>query len=280
MQPNSEVEELRQQVAEMERERCPHDEASISAMAADYQEQIAVLAAELADTKVAMELYAAESDAFCERVKVLTAERNQAREKVANLKDWIVAAHQFMWAHEKTCPRHDADLPCDCGLDEFLGRPRPFIEGHKARIATLEASRDAAVERIGVLEGVLRRMVDAVGCCTCQPFWDKYGRRDPNCAFHDCESEIIAARAALSTAAPAAPPAIQGTPLAEVDPFFCVWRCSCCGDMNDNIRDTRWRWDGEAWEHACGGPQDGHYPARNFGPHPDAAAPTKTEEPR
>lgn len=84
-----------------------------------------------------------------------------------------------------------------------------------------------------------------------------------------------------SPAIPTAPPSeaanreSKGTPLAEVDPYFCVWRCSNCGDMNDNLRDTRWRWNGEEWEHACGGPQSGHFPARNFGPHPepDAALP-------
>lgn len=42
---------LREQIAEMERERCPHDEASISAMAADYQEKIAALLEENARLK-------------------------------------------------------------------------------------------------------------------------------------------------------------------------------------------------------------------------------------
>lgn len=136
------------------------------------------------------------------------------------------------------------------------------VDSYRRKCATLEASRDAAVERVGELQREVAELRSEEWCCVV------------------CRANFGERRAALSTAAPTPPLAIQGTPLAEVDPFFCVWRCSCCGDMNDNIRDTRWRWDGEAWEHACGGPQDGHYPARNFGPHPATAAPTKTEEPR
>jgi hypothetical protein len=26
-----------------------------------------------------------------------------------------------------------------------------------------------------------------------------------------------------------------------------------------------WRWNGEEWEHKCGGPQEGHWPAVDFG---------------
>lgn len=44
-----------------------------------------------------------------------------------------------------------------------------------------------------------------------------------------------------------------------------VWRCSCCGEMKDPA-DPRWRWNGEAWEHKCGDPQAGYFPARYFGP--------------
>lgn len=50
---------------------------------------------------------------------------------------WIQAANQFAWAHERTCPRHDADAVCDCGLDDFLSRPRPFVESYKAIIQRL-----------------------------------------------------------------------------------------------------------------------------------------------
>ncbi len=31
------------------------------------------------------------------------------REQIRNMEDWIRAAHGFAWAHERSCPRHDAD---------------------------------------------------------------------------------------------------------------------------------------------------------------------------
>ena len=49
------------------------------------------------------------------------------------------------------------------------------------------------------------------------------------------------------------------------EPIWDVWRCSNCGDLND-IASPAWRWNGEAWEHECGDPQVGYFPARNFGP--------------
>lgn len=36
--------------------------------------------------------------------------------------------------------------------------------------------------------------------------------------------------------------------------------CSRCGDA-PSIADTRWRWNGETWEHKCGDAQAGHFRA-------------------
>jgi hypothetical protein len=63
------------------------------------------------------------------------AKANQRIEKQAS---WIKAANQFAWAHEHGCPRYTRDAPCNCGLDQFLGRPKPFIESYKTSIAELE----------------------------------------------------------------------------------------------------------------------------------------------
>lgn len=49
------------------------------------------------------------------------------------------------------------------------------------------------------------------------------------------------------------------------DAFFDLWRCSSCGNSQVDSSDPRWRWTGEAWEHKCGDPQAGYFPARNFG---------------
>ncbi len=51
-----------------------------------------------------------------------------------DLRDWMKCANQFAWAHERICPRHDSDKTCTCGLDQFLGRPRPTIESWKSKI--------------------------------------------------------------------------------------------------------------------------------------------------
>ncbi len=51
---------------------------------------------------------------------------------------------------------------------------------------------------------------------------------------------------------------------------FDVWRCSSCGCSQLEALDPRWRWTGEAWEHKCGDPQAGYFPARNFGTPNDA----------
>jgi hypothetical protein len=64
---------------------------------------------------------------------------------IAELRDWIRAANQFAWAHERTCPRHDADDPCNCGLDAFLSRPRPVIESFRAQLDAANRVRNAVV---------------------------------------------------------------------------------------------------------------------------------------
>lgn len=47
------------------------------------------------------------------------------------------------------------------------------------------------------------------------------------------------------------------------DPFWGIWRCSCCGELRSSESGSAWRWNGQEWEHAHG--QAGHFPARNFG---------------
>lgn len=72
-----------------------------------------------------------------------------------DLRDWMKCANQFAWAHEHKCPRHDADEPCNCGLDQFLGRPRPYIESWKSSIEKVEQEL-AAVKR-GYAESIEAR---------------------------------------------------------------------------------------------------------------------------
>ena len=42
-----------------------------------------------------------------------------------------------------------------------------------------------------------------------------------------------------------------------------VWRCANCGDVVEPT-DSRARWAGDHWQHACGDPQAGHYDCRFF----------------
>ena len=48
-----------------------------------------------------------------------------------------------------------------------------------------------------------------------------------------------------------------------------AWRCSCCGELME-AGDSRWRWNGQAWEHSHG--QAGHFEARDFSPVTDGEA--------
>lgn len=43
-----------------------------------------------------------------------------------------------------------------------------------------------------------------------------------------------------------------------------VWVCSSCGSRVKPETDTRVRWNGTAYEHACDGPQVGAHPCRKF----------------
>ena len=58
----------------------------------------------------------------------LTKERDDAR-------DWIKAANQFAWAHERNCPGYThGGAHCNCGLDTFLGRPRPYVDSWRSEL--------------------------------------------------------------------------------------------------------------------------------------------------
>ena len=43
-----------------------------------------------------------------------------------------------------------------------------------------------------------------------------------------------------------------------------IWRCENCGGIVE-ATDSRARWAGDRWQHACGDPQAGHYDCRFFG---------------
>lgn len=81
----------------------------------------------------------------------------QLRAENERLKDWMRAARQFAWAHERTCPRRVTDGDCNCGLDEFLGRPRPYVESFRDEIKRLQEPCSCCRER-GCLDG-----------CRCNP---------------------------------------------------------------------------------------------------------------
>ena len=65
-------------------------------------------------------------------------EIEELEQRIAELTSWIKAANQFAWVHETDCPGRKSGSLCTCGLDQFLGRPRPFVESYKDRIAELE----------------------------------------------------------------------------------------------------------------------------------------------
>lgn len=63
-------------------------------------------------------------------------------------------------------------------------------------------------------------------------------------------------------------------------PLDGVWRCCCCGELRDEAPDSRWRWNGEIWQHHHGA-QCGYFDARNFAANDarveDPSSPTDTE---
>ena len=46
--------------------------------------------------------------------------------------------------------------------------------------------------------------------------------------------------------------------------YKAEWRCSCCGEINDDVTTGAWRWNGFAWEHKCPtiDAQAGHQPCK------------------
>ena len=72
-------------------------------------------------------------------VRYLIAERKRIAEERDAARKWIKAAHRFAWAHEHSCPRHDSDSDCNCGLHEFLSRPRPVVESYESELSALRA---------------------------------------------------------------------------------------------------------------------------------------------
>lgn len=79
-------------------------------------------------------------------VRDLLTEVRALREAKEHLEDWMRAANQFAWAHERDCPRHDTDAPCTRGLDTFLSRPRVVVESVRAlreEIRCVSSDRDS-----------------------------------------------------------------------------------------------------------------------------------------
>jgi hypothetical protein len=81
-------------------------------------------------------------------------------QRIVDLRSWIKAANQFAWAHERDCPRRVSDDACACGLDEFLGRPRPFIESYQQRISELEGQLEAKRVKVANLSAFFREGIE------------------------------------------------------------------------------------------------------------------------
>jgi hypothetical protein len=104
-----------------------------------------------------------EKDSSLETWFPLTAEELK-RTNAENvwLKSWIKAAKQFAWAHETGCARGTSEGACTCGLDQFLGRSKMFVESYQAEVARLKqlevenaALREAHSELRGRYENLL-----------------------------------------------------------------------------------------------------------------------------
>ncbi len=93
--------------------------------------------------------------------EVAAAIREAQREAVRDMKSWALAANKFAWAHERSCPRHDADLPCSCGLDTFLARPRIAIEDTLREIR--QEARDAAFRDLSAAIREVRIQIEQHG---------------------------------------------------------------------------------------------------------------------
>lgn len=95
-------------------------------------------------------------------ISLLIAEALEGRERIGNFESWCAAARQFMWAHEHSCPRR-TEGTCNCGLDSFLSRPRPFVESYKQRIAELTASLATAQAQLAAIKGKVEWAYQADG---------------------------------------------------------------------------------------------------------------------
>lgn len=86
-----------------------------------------------------------------ETEQALVQRVHELERKLAEFESWVKAANQFAWAHEKSCPGYFfGGAQCICGLNQFLGRPRPFVESYKSqleearrKIANLEGDKKA-----------------------------------------------------------------------------------------------------------------------------------------
>lgn len=95
------------------------------------------------------------------------------------LRDWIKAANQFAWAHERHCPRHDSEAACTCGLDSFLSRRRPFIESYKEELAAARAEAYEQGKRADAAEDH-GRVVRASVAEYMEKFRDAFVLKEPN----------------------------------------------------------------------------------------------------
>lgn len=119
--------------------------------------------------------------------------------KIADFANWLKLSRRFAWAHERSCPRHDADLPCDCGLDAFICAPRPVIaselEAKDAEIAALKAECDRWESRAGQLAAAIDHvMIGGNHLASALIQWLGAGESTfpPYSTPHDKAGEIIA----------------------------------------------------------------------------------------
>ena len=108
-----------------------------------------------------------EDEAFNAGVESVARVNRELVKQIAELKveqerlsSWIKAANQFAWAHERDCPRRELGGACTCGLDQFLGRPKPFVESFKAENERLNAELSATREQLAATSRVLAATED------------------------------------------------------------------------------------------------------------------------
>ena len=75
-----------------------------------------------------------------DEVAALTAKITELGRDLAAAKMWIAASRKFALSHERFCPRwNEPDGDCNCGLHEFLSRPRPIVDELTAKAEALDA---------------------------------------------------------------------------------------------------------------------------------------------